>query len=71
MVLMATDKMICSECMFWNREELRGQCRRYPPSVVGIGMDGQANTRFPMTHQGDWCGEFIDKDVPELRAIDH
>lgn len=50
----------CSVCQYWradNDQEVTGDCRRKPPTVVTIGF--KTNTQWPKTQAGDWCGEFI------------
>lgn len=37
-----------------------GSCRRYPPSAVGYGVDGDhiETTMRPLVRRSDWCGCF-------------
>ena len=58
----------CKDCKWWGRLEeqgpkaLRGECRRYPPSVFFAGRTYQnfcdvSNRGFPITGEDWWCGE--------------
>lgn len=51
------------------------QCLRYPPAVVGIGAmmnefplvtldEEYESSRFPVTAQDDWCGEWQPQRQP-------
>lgn len=44
----------CQTCRFW---KLRGDCRRYPPTLVHT-FSAQTLTRFPTTGADHWCGEW-------------
>jgi hypothetical protein len=54
----------CRECKFWKRApdndyqtspRNKGTCRAHPP--VWLVVADSAATCFPVTHEGDWCGE--------------
>ena len=63
----------CENCKFWFRLNAYGHCRRYPPipsmyadsdgrgSYVGI-----AETNWPETSVGQWCGEYSPQDTEEV-----
>jgi hypothetical protein len=58
----------CKDCKWWSQlaeqgaKVLRGECRRYPPSVFFVGRVYQnfcevSNRGFPVTGEDWWCGE--------------
>jgi hypothetical protein len=53
---------ICERCRFWERhvdEKLGdyGFCRRHAPRAVAISKAAEFEARWPITHEGEWCGE--------------
>lgn len=64
----------CEKCIYWRRNRPgwhEGECRRYPPWVVGLGGQHQsvANHRhWPATNADDWCGKGTQAD--ELCTFD-
>jgi len=60
---MGQSHRLCKNCCYWQRtvaediqegtlQETLGICRLIPPAVLESG------TRWPMTKESDWCGEF-------------
>ena len=57
----------CCNCRFWNRlddseqtpeYDVIGECRRYPPTVLGINeFTDAAMQSFPEMEAQHWCGE--------------
>lgn len=43
----------CGECLFWEKGDPYGECRRNPPIPEGVN--------WPVTGFFDWCGEFVHK----------
>lgn len=69
----------CYNCRFWDAcdaERLGGQCRYFPPSMVGnIAPHGNATMQqpkaavWPITRPDDWCGRFeARKTLEEVMA---
>jgi hypothetical protein len=57
--------MKCAECKFWEKLPLaktKGFCWRYPPQYVN-----DYASKFPETFADDKCGEFRDKNKPEVK----
>ena len=56
----------CQTCRFWARDNLQGQCRRYPPKVVlwtHPDLPGaQYDQLIPWTGKDDFCGEHRPKE---------
>lgn len=53
----------CSSCILWEllpgigRPERRlGHCRAHAPIMVA-GSEGKLRTKWPLTAEGDWCGD--------------
>lgn len=67
--------MPCSECNFFQpvttpvclpRIQRFGECRRHPPKNVNapIHRENQTQAMFPVVHEDDWCGEFVEWPAP-------
>lgn len=50
----------CETCKWWDSIGESGACRRNPPQVIGICVDGEAadNGWWPYTNFDDFCGEW-------------
>jgi hypothetical protein len=53
----------CADCKFWGAigvSKQIGDCQKYPPKAFPPpkGSDVGVLTVWPMTEEGDWCGEF-------------
>lgn len=60
----ATKTDTCAKCAHWNpTESSMGECRRQPPQAISFKVDNDVKfeTRFPVTSESDWCGEFSAK----------
>jgi len=60
----ATKTATCVKCSHWNpTESAKGECRRQPPQAISFKVDNDVKfeTRFPVTNESDWCGEFSAK----------
>jgi len=56
-----TTTRACSECTFWNElDGSKGECRRHAPQMIAFEVDEevQFESKFPITLQEDWCGDF-------------
>ena len=53
---------VCSACKHWSHQASaeQGECRRHAPQTLVFTIDSktQFESRFPITHSADWCGEF-------------
>jgi len=59
-----TANITCAACAHWKATTgSDGECRRQPPQAVSFHVDGDVKfeTRFPITAESDWCGEFTAK----------
>ena len=73
--------MKCETCKFWDNQlddqrgnPAYGECRRYPPSTKVSGKIQSATygghfmvtSNFEtITHNDDWCGEYVEKPEHE------
>jgi hypothetical protein len=59
----------CDKCRFYAphpSSTLKGECRARPPVV----MDGDGSWGyFPRVYSDSWCGEYKQKDGPDVSAI--
>jgi len=65
----------CESCRHWNLYRVRhsrtkrvvdyGLCRRYPPTVEGIGIEAQST--WPEAHADSWCGEYAPKPTTKTK----
>lgn len=54
----------CSECTYWKPlSATDGECRRQPPQAISFKVNDELRyeTKFPVTSEADWCGEFSAK----------
>ena len=71
----------CDNCRFWQqlywepptRSDYRevGECRRSSPTLVGEMRGARAGIHrrvFPVTEEGDWCGEWEGTDRKDREA---
>ena len=55
----------CSKCRFFSKRytDHRGDCRRYPPTVLPLtDLIVNFKQKHPQMQPDDWCGEFRFKD---------
>lgn len=52
------DAKTCKGCRFWRSKAPVGECRRGAPTLQDFD---QEFGRWPLTHPGEWCGEFKPK----------
>ena len=53
-----SEYQICQNCCFWEFEDNKGKCKRYPPSVI-MGFTNRMDTwGFPEVTYDQWCGEW-------------
>ena len=55
----------CEKCKFWKSSSDyigKGDCRRYPPTVLSKNSYGAPLVAFPATEKNGWCGEFQYKE---------
>ncbi len=65
-------KESCGTCKMWQHADCAsdalpdsGQCRAHPPSVV---VRATAESAFPVTQCGDWCGEYVAGAAKKTKA---
>jgi len=65
----------CGDCAAWTRvspgrgiPNYWGDCRRFPPQVVGVSHEGEVNAWdcvWPQVQETDGCWSFIPKEADE------
>jgi hypothetical protein len=54
--------LACFYCLYWQgpwvKERHKGQCRRYPPTLLGDAVEGCIQ-EWPDMSPDSWCGEFV------------
>jgi hypothetical protein len=56
-----TTTKTCAACAHWNDlASGKGECRRHAPQLITFEIDDdvKVESRFPMTADQDWCGDF-------------
>jgi hypothetical protein len=60
----------CEGCAYWHKigwsedsGKEKGNCLRYPPTIVSLLSHGSPVTRYPETTADSWCGEHIDRKM--------
>lgn len=66
----------CSICAYWeNMDGTFGYCRRHAPSLstgtIPVDTRGNYACAWPVTSNGDWCGEAENKGTRAGRAGDN
>lgn len=60
----------CDGCAHWHKTSVKaGQCRRFPPVVIGFDAKSGTQQSYPTTSAHFWCGEWQDRK-PNDRAGD-
>lgn len=52
--------MTCEKCRFYQPIDEKGECRIHAP--------GSSNG-FPIIKAGDWCGDFVQRVVPQEPSL--
>ena len=56
-----------NNCVFFTPTTgTQGVCRRYPPTVVGVGLSpivASVPAEWPVTDETDLCGEWVNEDA--------
>lgn len=59
--------MTCQNCKFWEAHGQLGACHYFPPAVIEV-RDGGAASKWPVTRDTEWCGQFQAKDDVTLNS---
>jgi hypothetical protein len=53
----------CEACTYWKNQGHEGECRRHAPQTIVFNVDSNVKfeSRFPVTKDADWCGDFSSK----------
>jgi len=63
---MAFKNQSCDNCLWWggfDSKDTQGRCLRFPPQVTNVRV-----REWPVTHDEDWCGEWVKRDDSTARA---
>ena len=64
----------CESCRFWKQDQMGiingdGKCRKNSPQIC-TDEYGTSVTDFPTTDINEWCGEWQEKKVPPIKAME-